>query len=70
MFKDEELKAIKIINAETGEIYAVIEKSNNVICQNGYNVVLDYSNDDEATITEKDGKFYELAFIKDKEEVK
>lgn len=66
MYKDKELKAIKVIDAESGEILAIIEKSSNVVCKNGYNVILDYSKEDEMTITEIDGKFYELGFVKDK----
>lgn len=63
MFKDKELKAIKIVNADTGEILAIIQKDNDVICKNEYNVILDYTKDDEKTITEIDGKFYELAYV-------
>lgn len=67
MFKDKKLKAIKFINAETGEIYAMIDKDSQALCQNDYVIILDYSEDNEKTIIEKDDKFYELAYVKEED---
>lgn len=68
MFKDKKLKAIKFVNAETGEILGMISKDCEALCKKEYLMILDYSNDDEKTITEIDGKFYELSFVENKKE--
>lgn len=69
MFKDKKLKAIKFADAETGEILGMISKDCEALCKKDYVIILDYSKEEEKTITEIDGKFYELSFVeKQKEE--
>lgn len=60
MFKDEELKSIGIVDAETNEIIALIDKEGNVVNNKETLVIMDYSKDDEKIIEEKNGKFYRI----------
>lgn len=61
MFKDKELKAIVVVDAETKEILGMIDKDNNAIQRNDVLVILDYSDETDKTIMEKEGKFYWIA---------
>lgn len=61
MFKDKELKAIVVVDAETKEILGMIDKDNNAVQRNDVLVILDYSDETDKTIMEKEGKFYWIA---------
>lgn len=61
MFKDKELKAIVVVDAETKEILGMIDKDNNVVQRNDVLVILDYSDEKDNVIVEKEGKFYWIA---------
>lgn len=57
MFKDENLKSIKIVDSETKEIYAFLNEDGTIINNKKILVILNY-NDEDDNIIEKDGKFY------------
>lgn len=61
MFKDKELKAIVVVDAETKEILGMIDKDNNAAQRNDVLVILDYSDEKDNVIVEKEGKFYWIA---------
>lgn len=61
MFKDKELKAIVVVDAETKEILGMIDKDNNAVQRNDVLVILDYSDEKDNVIVEKEGKFYWIA---------
>ena len=61
MFKDKELKAIVVVDAETKEILGMIDKDNNAVQRNDVLVILDYSNEKDNVIVEKEGKLYWIA---------
>ena len=61
MFKDKELKAIVVVDAETKEILGMIDKDNNAVQRNDMLVILDYSDEKGNVIVEKEGKLYWIA---------
>lgn len=61
MFKDKELKAIVVVDAETKEILGMIDKDNNAVQRNDVLVILDYSDEKDNVIVEKEGKLYWIA---------
>lgn len=61
MFKDKDLKAIIVVNAKTKEILGFIDKDSNVVQKNDTLVILDYSNEEDNVIVEKEGIFYWIA---------
>lgn len=61
MFKDKELKAIVVVDAETKEILGMIDKDNKAIQRNDVLVILDYSDEKDNVIVEKEGKLYWIA---------
>lgn len=57
MFKNEDLKSIKIVDSETKEIYAFLNEDGTIINNKKILVILN-CNDENDNIIEKDGKFY------------
>ena len=59
MFKDEKLKGITIVNADTKEIMVFIDEDGTIINNEEVLVILNYYNtENKKNIIEKDGKFY------------
>lgn len=63
MFKEEQLKAFKIVNAKTNEILGMITKDGKIIQSDNIDIIFDYSPDDKKNIKEIDGKFYQIVDI-------
>lgn len=60
MFKEENLKAIKIVNAKTNEILGMITKDGQIIQNDNIDIIFDYSSDDKKNIKDIDGKLYQI----------
>lgn len=59
VFKDENLKSIKIVDSETKEIYAFLNEDGTVLNNKKVLVILNYNDEEkDKNIIEKDGKFY------------
>ena len=57
MLKDKLLKAIVIVDETTKEILGMVSQTD-VVQKEGISIIMDYSNDEDKNIVEKDGTFY------------